>query len=214
MYCPRCATQTSDDTNFCNKCGLDLRPVYDGLQERKPAQHFDWSKTWLVEMLLTGDERMRRRAAAEIPSSPEDSAVLEMKRLKELKGGIITSFAGVGVTIFLWFLFAAVAESVGRTNPEGAIFMRYLWAAGLIPFVVGLGIVFNALFVNARTLQLGDAAVRSLQARAERARGRTGTTGELPALGPPPEVASVTEHTTDMLVEPAPIRRREPNPRS
>jgi hypothetical protein len=194
---------------------LDLRPVIEGLQGRRPTEQFDWSKTWLVEMLLTDDERMRRRAAVELAGSAEDSAVLELKRLKELKGGIITAFSGVGVAVFLWFLFSALAESVGSTDPQGAILLRYMWVAGVIPVVVGLGIIFNALFVNMSTLRLGEAAVRSLQARAAGGRaGKGATTGELPALGPPPEVSSVTEHTTDMLVEPAPIRRRESDSRS
>ena len=77
MYCPRCAAQTTDETNFCNKCGLRLRAVADSLQSRPTSEQFDWSKTWLADMLLTDDERMRRRAAADIEEGPDGATLAE-----------------------------------------------------------------------------------------------------------------------------------------
>ena len=215
IYSPKCAAQTTDETNFCNKCGLDLRPVSDALQSRATTENFDWSKTWLVDMLLTDDERMRRRAAAAIADSPEGAALAEMKRVKEVKAGVITCFAGIGVSVFLWILLGAIAGSVEARDPQGAEILRHVWAAGIIPFFVGLGIILSALFVDKEGLRLGRDAARSvLQSRAAGGSRRDGrATSELPALEAPPPVASVTEHTTDLLTEPAPGPRRTPDGR-
>ncbi|HVG19916.1 MAG TPA: zinc ribbon domain-containing protein [Blastocatellia bacterium] len=36
MYCPRCATQNSDDTKFCRSCGVNLSLVPQALTGRLP----------------------------------------------------------------------------------------------------------------------------------------------------------------------------------
>jgi hypothetical protein len=192
MHCPRCAVEITEETNFCNKCGFRLRA--DSLQPRKPAEHFDWSKTWLVDMLLTDDERMRRRAATAIADSPESTTFAEMKRARELKAGIVTAFAGIGSSIFLWFFLGALAGVVEAQNPDAAVVLRHVWAAGVIPLFVGLGMILSALFVDA-------GALRPRLAGSPRRDGRT--TSGLPALEAPPVAASVTEHTTELLVESA-----------
>src|SRR4051812_40751504 len=165
MYCPRCATQSPEETNFCNRCGASLRSGSGALSSRATNEQFDWSKTWIVDMLLSDDERMRRRAAAEISSGPEGATLLEMKRAKEVKGGIITSFVGIGLSIFLWFFLGAVAEAVGARNPEGAVVLRHVWTVGVIPFVIGIGIVLSALFVDTGALRLAHTAIRAMQLR-------------------------------------------------
>jgi zinc ribbon protein len=205
MYCPRCAAQIADETNFCKKCGLTLRPVADALQLRTATtEEFDWSKTWVGDMFLSDDERLRRRAAAATADSVEGNTFVEMKRAREVKGGIITSSVGIGLSIFLWFFLGALADVVEAKDPAAAVVLRHVWAAGIIPFVVGLGISLSAIFVNADSLRRSQATVRSLQSRlAGGSRSGKRTTSELPALDAPPPVASVTEHTTDLLVEPA-----------
>lgn len=196
MHCPRCSTQTADGTNFCNKCGLNLRPK---------KEKFDWSKTWVVEMLLSDDERLRRRAAAEIEEASEGVTLAELRSARELKNGIITAFAGVGTSIFFYLFFGALADVVAPKDPAVAAIFRYLWTAGIVAFMVGLGIIASALFVDKHALGRGRAGVASADARREGL-----ATGELPALDAPPSVVpSVTEHTTDLLTEPAGKKARD-----
>ncbi|OGF16620.1 MAG: hypothetical protein A2W00_02180 [Candidatus Eisenbacteria bacterium RBG_16_71_46] len=51
-------------------------------------------------------------------------------------GGIITLFAGIGVSIFLFMLISHESEPV--------------WAAGLIPTLVGIGLLLSAWLVRPR----------------------------------------------------------------
>jgi hypothetical protein len=64
---------------------------------------------------------------------------------------VITSCVGLGLMIFLNVLFDAIANA---THGPGADILRSLWAAGLIPFMVGLGVLFNGLFVSKRVVEL------------------------------------------------------------
>ena len=205
IYCPGCATPATDDVKFCKKCGANLRGVVEALQSRNPDERFDWSRTWVADMLLTEDERARRRAAMEIPGRPEDLVAAELKQVndlqKEIKGGIITAFSGIGLTIFMLVFMGAIAAM--QRDPKTAMLLSSLWAAGLIPFFVGVGILVNAFFVSKHFSQHRQNLLRSVFASGAPAPGeRARTTGELPALDAPPSaVPSVVEHTTRRLAE-------------
>lgn len=204
VYCPECSTPATDDVRYCKKCGTSLRGA-DAIQSRETGG-FDWSKTWVAEMLLSEDERARRRAAMEVPSRPEDLAAAELKLVSDLQGeikaGIITASAGIGVTIFLLIFMRTIAAM--QSEPEVATMLNSIWAAGFIPFFVGLGILANALFVSKHFSRHRRNILRSVFAAGEPAR----VTGEIPALAPPPSVVpSVTEHTTHHLAEPERVPR-------
>ena len=99
-----------------------------------------------------------------------------------------------------------VADAAAARDPQGAAIIRQIWVAGIIPFFVGLALIFNAVVVN-KMVRRGQAAARGLGEPVTGA-GRS-TTSDLPALAAPPEPVSVTEHTTDLLREPAPAARHE-----
>jgi hypothetical protein len=139
MYCPSCGTETSDQTKYCTKCGVNLRRVKGVLGKggAGPKQGEDWGQFLLEERKARGDARKKK--------TPEE------KRLEELKAGVITSSVGFGLMVFLSLLFDAIASTID--GPEGNI-LRSLWAVGLIPFMIGLGIVFNGLFVSKRIVEM------------------------------------------------------------
>ena len=211
IYCPGCATPATDDVKFCKKCGANLRGVVEALQSRNPDERFDWSRTWMANMLLTEDERGRRRAAMEIPGRPEDLVAAELKQIadlqKEIKTGLITTFSGIGLTVFMLVFMGALAAM--QDDPKTAMMLRSLWVAGVIPFFVGVGILVNAFFVSKHFSQHRQNLLRSVFASGAPAPGeRARTTGELPALDAPPSaVPSVTEHTTYNLAEPEQVVR-------
>jgi len=134
MFCPGCGIQITDDTRFCKTCGANLRVVRDALTGR--GEQFDWSKTWVAEMFLTDEEKERRRGVTS-----------EEKRNNELKAGVIFSLVGLGAMIFLYFLLDAVAQKEGGDEAE---IIRRVWLLGLVPFLIGIGFLFNGLFLSKR----------------------------------------------------------------
>lgn len=96
------------------------------------TENTNWSKSWLTGV-PTAEEIDRIRG-----NTPEK------KRLDEIKGGVITCFVGIGTTIFLYFFFDAVA----RKNAADAQIIRTLCLVGIVPFFVGIGMIFNGLFLS------------------------------------------------------------------
>src|SRR5262245_10419525 len=135
MFCPGCGIQTTEDAKFCKNCGANLRGVRDAMASR--TEKTDWSKSWLAGV-PTAEEIDRIRG-----NTPEK------KRLDEIKGGVVTCFVGIGVTIFLYFFFDAVA----RKNVNDAEIIRTLCLVGIVPFFVGIGIIFNGLFLSKRNVK-------------------------------------------------------------
>lgn len=132
MFCPNCAIQITDDIKFCKSCGANLRGVREAMTSR--GEQFDWSKTWVAEMFLSAEEKERRRGVT--PAH---------KRNNEIKAGVITTLVGLGAMIFLRFLLEAVANN----EPGGdAEIIRRVWLAGLVPFLVGIGLLFNGIFLS------------------------------------------------------------------
>ena len=89
MYCPQCGSTQSDELRFCKSCGTNLDGVRTALS-RETGEKFDWSKTWLAEMLMSGEESVKR--AAEIERLQGKTP--EVKRRNEIKGGVITASVG------------------------------------------------------------------------------------------------------------------------
>jgi hypothetical protein len=166
------------------------------MMSRSTGEKFDWSKTWVADMFLTEDERERRRGVT-----------AEEKRLNEIKGGVVTSFVGVGVMIFLRFFLDVVAN---QKSPGVAEILRSVWMAGIIPFMVGVGIIFNGLFLSRRIVKLKEQQAQpAMPASPAPAALPAKTTDHLVANAAQPAGAGVTEDTTAHLPEPvaAPLRR-------
>ncbi len=187
MFCPGCAIPVTDDTKFCKSCGANLRGVREALTGR--SEQFDWSKTWVAEMFMTEEERERRRGVTP-----------DQKRLNEIRAGVITTLAGIGSMIFLYFLLGAVANNESVKDAE---ILHRVWLLGVVPFLIGIGLLFNGIFLSRHRVKpvlpptptpLPDHTTNQLEA--------------------PRTNASVVEHTTAHLSERreavyAPLRKDE-----
>ena len=194
MFCPQCgAKQASDEVRFCKACGGNLHAVRQVMTAREAGEGFDWSKTWVAEMFLSEEERKRRAAELE----RQRGITPEIKRYNEIKGGVITSCVGLGVSIFLYFLMEGIAQS-GQNPPGDAEILRRIWIAGVIPLLIGLGIIINGLFISKRIVELTkreqQAGPDALGAGAPRQSLRSADTNEFI-----PAEFSVTEDTTKHL---------------
>jgi hypothetical protein len=196
MFCPGCGIQANDDLKFCRQCGANLYGAREGMMSRSTGEKFDWSKTWVADMFLNEEERERRRGVT-----------AEEKRLNEIKGGVITSVVGVGVMIFLRFFLEVVASQKSSGDAE---ILRSVWMAGIIPFLVGVGIIFNGIFVSRRIVKIKEQqAQQAMPISPAPAAFPAKTTDQLVANATQPAAASVTEDPTAHLPEPvaAPLRR-------
>jgi len=186
MYCPQCGTQADPGIKYCKKCGQALNRIR-GVMSRGGSSA-NWNDVWMEEAL---DEHRKKRK-----KTPEE------KRLEEIKGGVITSFVGLAITIFFSFLFDAIANNVA--GPQANI-LRSLWAVGLVPLFVGAGLIFNGVFVSRRLVELKlqqELSTRQSQALPSAAAVDTAPVAQLPEARPQatPEFG-VTEHTTARLGE-------------
>jgi hypothetical protein len=181
MFCPQCGSAQSDDLNFCKACGADLKAVRGALVKGSSQEEkLDWNKTWVAEAMMTRDEKDRRRGLTS-----------EQKRHREIKAGVITLAAGVGLAVVLSVILEAIVIN-GHISDLAKDILSRVWIVGLIPVLVGLALIFNGVFISKKT---SDADVQSDPAP-----------GELPAvhtneLPPAQPFGSVTDRTTRHLDE-------------
>jgi hypothetical protein len=157
----------------------------------------DWEPAWVE------DQRAKKEARREArrKRTPEE------KRLEEIKAGVITSSVGFGLMVFLSFLFEAIASTVD--GPASNI-LRTLWVVGLIPFMIGLGVLFNGLFVSKRIVEVKRQQEQKDQQLSLFSAPNTSPVARLvePSQSPISDF-SITETTTTKLREPVSV----PSPR-
>jgi hypothetical protein len=195
MFCPGCGFQVSDDLKFCRKCGANLHGAREGMMSRPVEEKPDWRKSWAANIILAKQLKERRRGVT-----------AEERRLNEIKGGVITSLTGLGLMIFLYFFLNIVAEKAG----DAAEIVRGLWMVGIIPILVGIGLIINGVFVSRRLSSLEEEQAQPwVSASPPPPALPAKTTNHLVVDTTPSKGASVTEDSTLHLSEPvaAPKRR-------
>lgn len=189
MFCPACGLQVNGDLKFCKQCGANLRGVRDAMTSNSSAGKTGSSNNWW-------DHIAHAHAMKElgIGVSPEE------KRINEIKAGVITSAIGVGVTIFLYFFFDVAA---GGEDDEKARTLRSLWMAGIIPFLVGISIIFNGLFISRRLVKLKEQQSQPAAPASQAPAGLPAKTTDQLVIDPAQSGAySVTEDPTEHLPQP------------
>ena len=195
MFCPQCGTSQSEELKFCKACGANLHAVRQAVATRETDEKFEWSKTWVAEMFLSEAERKRREQELE----RLQGMTPEVKRYNEIKAGVITASVGVGVAIFLYVFMQGVILS-GQNPPGEAEILSRIWVAGVIPFMVGVALMINGLFVSKRQVELArqqQAGQDALEKGTAPQALRTADTTEFIPPG-----SSVTEGTTEHLRSP------------
>lgn len=186
MFCAQCGSNQSDELKFCKVCGANLYAVRQVVATRETGEKFDWSKTWVAEMFLSGAEIDRLRGITP-----------EVKRYKEIKAGVITGSVGLGVAIFLYVLMQGIILG-GNVSPDVAEILKRVWVVGVIPFFVGIALIINGLFVSKRLVEIAKQAQQAgpniLERDTEPRSLRSADTAEFIPSG-----FSVTEETTKHL---------------
>jgi len=187
MYCPKCGQSSPEDRKFCKYCGTNLSLVSQALvRGTVPSKNLSETTARILDDWF-GKE----------PEPPP-----EEKRLKDIRGGVVTSFVGIGVSVFLYFFFGAVASSPS-VPPDAAVIVQKIWLAGLVPLFVGLGLLINGLFLHGSRKPLAFHGARPPTRDAPR---ETQRALPEPGVAIPP---SVTEQTTHRLESPSPVTNDE-----
>ena len=147
-----------------------------------------------IRQMRTGED-LEHVAEDVLPSFEKFLESPEERRLRRLRGGVITASVGFALTVIMFL--AALDKSD---------FFPFM-VPGFITFMVGIGIIANGLLFTLPRKQLPgttyDAlAQQALDSAQNRARSETpvpaGLTNEL-GPGTNPQLISVTEHTTHHL---------------
>ena len=193
MFCPQCGAKQSDELRFCKSCGANLYAVRQMVATPEPGEKFDWSKTWVAEMFFSEAERKRRKEELD----RQRGITPEVKRHNEIKAGVITGCVGLGLAIFLKFLFEGIILG-GNIPPNAVEIIGRLWIVGVIPFLLGIALIINGLFVSKSLVKIlqqesekgPDALAKGPEPHALRSADTTEFT---------PSPFSVTEETTKHL---------------
>jgi len=116
---------------------------------RETDEKFDWSKTWVAEMFLSGEEAERRKAEPE----RQRGITPEVKRYNEIKAGVITASVGLALAIFLYVFMEGIILGAKIPSDTAEILSR-LWSAGVIPLFVGIALIVNGLFVSKKLVEI------------------------------------------------------------
>ena len=193
MFCPQCGAKQSDELKFCKSCGANLYAVRQMVATPDTGEKFDWSKTWVAEMFFSEAERKRRKEELD----RQRGITPEVKRHNEIKAGVITGCVGLGLAIFLKFLFEGIILG-GNIPPNAVEIIGRLWIVGVIPFLLGIALIINGLFVSKSLVKIlqqesekgPDALAKGPEPHALRSADTTEFT---------PSPFSVTEETTKHL---------------
>ncbi len=188
MYCPSCGTESNDQTKYCTRCGVNLRRV-KGVLGKGGASFMEAGD---LERAAPAERKAERKLQKR--KTPEE------KRFEEIKAGVITSSVGFGLMVFFSLLFEAIATTV--EGPEANI-LRSLWVIGFLPFMIGLGVIFNGLFVSKRIVELKrQQEQRELQEPLLSAPNTSPVARLVEPSQSPISDFSITETTTTKLREP------------
>lgn len=210
MFCPQCGTE-SQSTQYCRVCGANLKVIGKAVALSEAVARSDRGPLPKIREMVKGlkvdhvsDEvsgaldRMNQEIAQISPESkPGGRPWIEFRKRKtpaekredHISKGVVSLFSGVGMTVFLYYLSAALVLKLPPHIIEQIPFevdpvVKIIWLLGLLPATSGIGHIIAGLLIRPQRErpQLDQPA------------------NEPPALhSPHPAHSSVTDHTTNLL---------------
>jgi hypothetical protein len=156
MFCPRCGSRQNEELKFCKSCGANLYAVRQVVDTRETGDKIDRDKPWFAEMALSEAESKRRKEELD----HRRGITAEVTRYNEIKAGVITASAGIGLAILLLVIMQGIVLG-GSVSPAAAEILSRLWIAGIIPLFVGIALIVNGLFVSKKLAELARQAAQT-----------------------------------------------------
>ena len=214
MYCPQCGIESSAGLQFCRNCGANLKVIGKAValseaiarSDRGPLPKIkEMVKGLKVEHVTDEVSKALDKMNTEIAKISPDNLTQhrrplinlrkrktpEERREAQITKGIVSLFSGAGMTVFLYYLSAALVlklppHVIAQIPFELDPVVRVIWLLGLVPMLSGMGHIISGLLIRpsrARSLDQVDFPASEIQAPS------------------PPSMAarSVTEGTTELL---------------
>jgi hypothetical protein len=221
MYCPKCGTDASPNVQYCRACGANLKVIGKAValseaiarSDRGPLPKIREMVKGLTVDQVTDEvshalERMNKEIARISPEKPTMKKSFmgfrkktpEERREQQITKGIVSLFSGVGLTIFLYYLSAAMVlklppNIIAQVPFEIDPVVRMIWLFGLIPTLTGVGHILAGLMIRPNRYQLPPMEQRPVN-DVEFPKSNPGVTSAMSSIP-----GSVTEHTTELLEE-------------
>ena len=194
MYCPNCAAEENQPKQFCRNCGTDLRGVRSALLKpdsvtasaASARDEIGRAVAFKIKELESGYD-LKKVAEDVLPQIEKFLESPEERRLRSIRSGVITSAVGLGAML----LFGLVSMMLDKE-------LIIMALAGIVPFLIGLGLIINGRFFTIPRQHFSNAANNPLEQAANNSVVKTNEL--LPAEGVAPP-SSVVEHTTHRLPE-------------
>ena len=224
MYCPQCGNDSNPSVQYCRSCGANLKVIGKAVSLSEAIARSDRGPLPKIREMVKGltvdhvtDEVSRAldKMNAEIARiSPEKRPVPgkgfmsfrkqktpEERREQQITKGVVSMFSGVGLTVFLYYLSAALVlklppNVIAQIPFEIDPVVRIIWLFGLIPTLTGFGHILAGLMIRPQHHQLPPAPEPSPSDQIEFPKQTVNTTSTIRSVP-----GSVTEHTTNLLEE-------------
>jgi hypothetical protein len=146
MFCPSCGSEERQATQFCRACGTDLRAVRlslerpDSITASAVSARDEIGRAVAHKIREVEDAGELKKVAEDVlPQIEKFLESYEEKRLRRVRAGVITAASGLGAAIFMILMSAFVR------GPDAETFLG-LSGMGFTAFLIGLGLIINALF--------------------------------------------------------------------
>jgi hypothetical protein len=166
MFCPKCGAEDPKSSQFCRACGAELQSVRTALERPDSITTSAISAREEIGIAIASKIKefesahdLRSAVYELLPAieafleSPEERRVRsEEKRLKQVRDGVLTSAAGIAITL-LFMLLKSYKITLDHED-----FLVILSLVGLGVLLIGLGIIVNGLFFTTLSKQAGKSS--------------------------------------------------------
>ena len=173
MFCPQCGTE-AQATQYCRTCGANLKVIGKAVALSEAVARSDRGPLPKIKEMIgnlkvdhVSDEvsgaldRMNQEIARISPESQQRRAWIEFpkrkspaeKRQDHISKGVVSLFSGVGLTIFLYYLSAALVLKLPPHIIDQIPFdidpvVKIIWLLGLLPVTSGVGHIIAGVLIR------------------------------------------------------------------
>src|ERR1051325_2814504 len=178
MYCPQCGTE-SQSTQYCRVCGANLKVIGKAVALSEAVARSDRGPLPKIKEMIkefkvdhVADEvsgaldHMTQEIARISPESQQPARTrpwIEFRKRKtpaekredHISKGVVSLFSGVGLTVFLYYLSAALVlklppHIIDQIPFEIDPVVKIIWLLGLLPATSGIGHIIAGLLIRPR----------------------------------------------------------------